>query len=153
MFFSSLKNKTIYTSNGMKIGKVKAVNIDYDTGKIYELVISSVFGFKTKTISIKNIIINDNIFYSKNPEETINEPNKKGDIININVYTESREYLGKVSDFNINNYLWRISQIIVHKQFIPKKTITIADNQIISISSEKIIVKDLAIKNAILNPA
>lgn len=152
MLFSFLKNKTVLSKNGKKIGRIKAADIDYGTGKICGLVIGSVFNFNKQFIPAKNLIINDDLIYSEETENFI-EKNDKGDLIGFRVYTENGNYLGKVGDFDINIFLWRLSLIFASQRIGSKKSLIIEDNQIVKINKGKIIVKDLSIEEAVPNLA
>lgn len=156
MLFSSIKNTFIYSPENLNVGKVKDAIVNYNTGKIDGLAIGSVFGFKSKMAKAENIKIIENKiiadpknFFKISSEDKENQ----GSIIGFKVYTESDKYLGKVKDFDINTYLWRLSQIFASSRINSKNQLIISDSQIISISDEKIIVKDLAIEEAIPNLA
>lgn len=153
MLFSSLKNKIIRTEGGEIIGKIKAVNIDYGTGKICELAAGSIFSFKGKVIDIKSILLDGNKIISKSGFKSFEDSPHKGNIIGVKTYTESGVYLGKVKDFDINSYLWRLSHILAAKRINSKNPLIIGDDQIVSISAKNIVVKDLVIEEAVPNLA
>ncbi|MDP2685211.1 MAG: PRC-barrel domain-containing protein [bacterium] len=74
----------------------------------------------------------------------------KQDIINLPVYTQSNQHLGKVVDFEISTHTHTIEKYIVRNLAIVggilKRDLLIAPSQVISITKEKMIVDDTLTK-------
>jgi sporulation protein YlmC with PRC-barrel domain len=70
----------------------------------------------------------------------------KRELINLPVYTQSNQHLGRVSDFEVDSAThvivkYRVKSGSLIKEFLQKELI-IAKEQVISMSAEKMVVED-----------
>lgn len=82
---------------------------------------------------------------------------KKQDIINLPVYTQSGNHLGKVADFELSTSSHLIERYIIRSGLIVggilQKDLLISPSQVISITQEKMIVEDTLIRQKELKKA
>lgn len=82
---------------------------------------------------------------------------KKQEIINLPVYTQSDDHLGKVVDFELSTDSHSIQKYIIKSGLIVggilQHEMLISPDQVISITSEKMIVEDALINQEALKKA
>lgn len=142
IFHNKIINLPVYLMN-KKIGAVKNIIIDPERGLF--LYVETGNNKYIKSEDIENI--SNNKIILKNKNKIIDEFLGGLKIIKLKVQTESGEFLGRVSDFEINIDFNRLTRLYVSGGNIIKKLIRgeliINKDQIISIKPEKIIVKDI----------
>jgi len=153
MFYLDILKKHIYNSDKKNLGEIKEVNVNYNTGKVTGLIVSSFLKFKKQIVVIDELKIENGIFFCGGALKNYRK-NNLGDnsIRNARVYTESNDFLGRVKDFEINEFNWLVVNIII-KKYSTKETLVINQQQIVSMDRKKIIVKDLTIKEAVPSAA
>jgi len=81
----------------------------------------------------------------------------KQDIINLPVYTQSEQHLGKVVDFEVSSNSHNIEKYKVRSMSIVggilQKYLFVSPSQVISISKERMIVEDTLTKQEALKKA
>lgn len=82
---------------------------------------------------------------------------KKQEIINLPVYTQSGQHLGKVVDFEIASQTHTIEKYVIRNNTIVgsilQKDLLISPSQVISISKNKMVVEDTLTKEQVLATA
>ncbi len=141
--YNNLINLPVYYEDN-KIGIISDIFISPENGLFMYLILNN--KQYLEAVNIKEILKNKVIVKNNN---CLNKITKKYNnlIINNNVFTQLGEKIGKVSDFEIDLMINRLSKLYVSGGNIIKNLIRgeliINKDQIISIEKEKIIVENI----------
>jgi len=159
-YLNSLSQKIISTDNGRTLAKLDEIILDKNNGKILAFLVSNFFLFiRNRKLILPQDLVRwtDKIYVDE--EESLSNPDdivrlkdtysSFQNILDLTVYTKSNMHLGAVIDFSLCDIELSLSSIIIKKsKSLPKHVpnyLEINKQEIIRITSEKIIVKDLPI--------
>lgn len=150
----------ISQESGNRLGRVKDLIIDYETGEFLALLVGEGILTSLEIVEIDKVnnFLPDRVMVRDDTSLEILESGRIQEIIQSKikikgnkVMTESGTDLGKVTDFEINLNSNRLSSISVKNKILGKPLI-ISYNQIISIEKDAIIVKDGVVKIKTFEP-
>lgn len=154
-YYSQVIGTTVLTTSGGAAGRVFEIVIDPATGKIHGFLLGNK---GENVIAPADILFWEDQLFIQDEEDVLetHEIIKVQEILKLHipilhsrVYTQKGKFLGKVYDIGLNPRMFVLSRIVVAKNILglfPYDEKIIARGDILEITAEKVIVRDLEAK-------